>query len=172
VDHSIAAQIVVIGLVASAPHVRMLDAQSARPSDVRARKIALDPSALWQRFAYEQCHAVVPGSWHGDSEAGSVSAPDGSSLSIRMFRMASWIRHKAQIREAFVYLNLVHEDSDRRLWFEFGTGQHIQHYISSTDGSHICSGLLEIRTRTPASEITAHRIADSIGPDPERPVHQ
>jgi hypothetical protein len=166
VPSSIVVRILVIGLVTAAIDVRMVAAQKPeRPPEVRAPGIVMSPNAEWQPLVYDGCHVVVPGSWHGDAGSSSVSAPDGSNLSIRMFRTTGWSNHKAQIKAAFVHLNRVHEDSDRRLWFEFGTGQHIQHYISSTDGSRICSGLLEIPTRTPTAEATANRIADSIGPE-------
>jgi hypothetical protein len=125
------------------------------------------PQAAWQLLSYQRCRFAVPASWHGD---GSLAiAPDGSSVSVRMFRMTSWPAHKAQMKAAFGRVNAVHEDSDRRLWFDIGDAPRIQHYIDVPNGLTVCSALVEIRASTTAgSEDLVKRIAESIGPTPEK----
>jgi hypothetical protein len=95
-----------------------------------------------------------------------VIAPDGiSSLSVRRFRIVNWSMHKAQIRAAFVPLNVVHEDSDHRFWFEVGNGQRIMHYIAIRNGLSACIGLMEIRAAAmPMADGTMDRIVEGIGP--------
>ena len=65
-----------------------------------------------------------------------------------MFRIASWSAHKAQIRAAFGHLTIVHEDNERRFWFEIGDKPRVQHFIDVSNGLSVCSGLLEIRAAT------------------------
>ena len=117
----------------------------------------------WRLLSYDGCHFAVPGSWQQNADGSAVSAPDGSNLSVRMLRTANWSAHKSQVRAAFGQLSTVHEDSGRRLWFEFGDGSRTQHYIAVTNGARICAGLLE--TRTKASARDTSEIAASIGPD-------
>jgi hypothetical protein len=57
----------------------------------------------------------------------------------------------------------IHEDSDRRLWFEIGDRDSTQHYIDVANGSSACIALLEIRAAAPDGEDMASRIAASIG---------
>jgi hypothetical protein len=112
------------------------------------------------------CRAAVLACRGGASLA---LAPDGSYISIRMFRITSWPAHKAQIRAAFGRVTVVHEDSDRRLWFEIGDKPRVQHYIDVTNGLSVCSGLFEIRTATtPDADDTSKRIAESVGPAPDK----
>ncbi len=73
--------------------------------------------------------------------------------------------HKAQIRATFVYLKKVHDDSDRRFWFEFGNENSTTHFIDVWDGSNACIGLLEIRAAALRTiEDTVSRIVASFGP--------
>ena len=95
-----------------------------------------------------------------------MAGPDGSNLSVRMYRIKSWSDHKAQIKRAFGRVNVVHEDSDRRLWFEIGDTPRVQHYIDVVNSLTTCTGLLEIRTATTLGAEDVKRIADSIGPAP------
>jgi hypothetical protein len=83
-----------------------------------------------------------------------------------MFRIKSWSDHKAQIKRAFGRVNVVHEDSDRRLWFEIGDTPRVQHFIDVANGLTACNGLLEIRAATTLTAEDTNRIADSIGPAP------
>jgi len=86
-----------------------------------------------------------------------------------MFKITSWSAHKAQIKAAFGRVKVMHEDSERRLWFEIGDKPRIQHYVDVVNGLSVCSGLLEIRTTTtPDAEDTTKRIAESVGPAPEK----
>jgi len=125
--------------------------------------------AGWLLLFHDGCRFAVRGSWRPDADAGFVSAPNGGSLSVRMFRITSWSAHKAQIRAAFGPLKVLHEDSDRRLWFEIGDKQRTQHYIDVANGLGTCTGLLEIRTTTTSDAgDTAARIADSIGAAPDK----
>ena len=72
------------------------------------------------------------------------------------------------IRAAYVHPKVVHEDSDRRFWFEIGDAPRIQLYIAAASGPTICDSLLEVRSETiPHREDTIRRIGTSIGPAPE-----
>lgn len=123
----------------------------------------------WHTFLRQGCRFAVPSSWHADADAGLATAPDGSTISVRMFRIASWPAHKAQIKAAFGRVNVVHEDSDRRLWFEIGDKPRIQHYIDVANGSSVCSALLEIRSAsTQDADDLTRRIAESIGPPDQK----
>jgi hypothetical protein len=81
-----------------------------------------------------------------------------------MFRIVNWSTHKTQIRAAYGRVKILHEDSERRLWFEIGDKPRVQHYIEVANGLDVCSGLLEIRATTTDAQDTTKRIADSIGP--------
>lgn len=164
------AAIVIASLVAVAVTVRTVDAQRPeRQQEVRIPGVGIMLKAGWQLLFHDGCRFAVPGSWRPEADGGFVSAPDGSNLSVRMFRMTSWSAHKAQIRAAFGQVKVLHEDSDRRLWFEIGDKQRTQHYIDVANGLSTCSGLLEIRAATtPDAEDTTKRIADSIGPAPDK----
>jgi hypothetical protein len=120
--------------------------------------------AGWQVRSYDGCRFAVPALWHAAPDGSSMSAADGSNLSVRTFRIASWSDHKAQLKAAFGRVNVMHEDSDRRLWFEIGDRPRVQHYIDVLTGAVACSGLLEIRTATTLTTEDVNRIADSIGP--------
>jgi hypothetical protein len=118
----------------------------------------------WQLMLYQGCRFAVPGSWHADPDGSSAAAPDGSTISIRMFKIKSWSLHKDQIKAAFGRVNVMHEDSERRLWFEIGVEPRIQHFIDISNGGSVCAALLEIRSAnsTDAQDI-AKRIVASIG---------
>jgi hypothetical protein len=107
-------------------------------------------------------------SWRATEDASEVVAPDGSNLSVRLFRIANWSTHKTQIKAAYGRVKILHEDSERRLWFEIGDKPRVQHYIEVANGLTVCSGLLEIRATTPDAEDTTKRIADSMGPASEK----
>ena len=166
--HRQLARPILASLVAVAVMGHAIDAQRPEPQpDIRAPGITL--RAGWQLLFHDGCRFAVPGSWRVARDAGVASAPDGSNLSMRVFRIASWSAHKAQIRAAFGAVKLLHEDSNHRLWFEFGDDQRTQHYIDVANGPSTCTGLLEIRAaRAPDAAETAARIADSIGPAADR----
>jgi hypothetical protein len=127
----------------------------------------LDPQvarAGWQALVHDSCRFAVPGSWHADDDASAAVAPDGSNISVRVYRIASWPAHAAQIKAAFGRVQTVHEDSDRRLWLEIADGLRVQHYIEVPKGHIVCSALLEIRPATTSDpEDTTRGIADSVG---------
>jgi hypothetical protein len=137
-----------------------------RPQDVRVPGPGVLLKIGWQSHVYDGCRLVSPASWHEAADGGSMVAPDGSSLSVRTYRIKSWSDHKGQIKAAFGRVNVVHEDSDRRLWFEIGDPPRVQHYIDVNNGTTVCTGLLEIRTATTLTAEDVNRIADSIGPAP------
>jgi hypothetical protein len=123
----------------------------------------------WKLFLYQGCRFAVPESWHEEGSLDLMRGPDGSSLAIRKSQSSSWSAHKAQIRAAYVHLKVVHEDSDRRFWFEIGDAPLVQHYVAVTNSATICTGLLEVRSNTMADrEDTINRIAGSIGPAPKK----
>jgi hypothetical protein len=142
------------------------DAQKPeRKQEVKIPGIGVSLKGGWQLVFYEGCRFAVPGSWHPDADGSLARAPDGSNLSIRTFNVRSWSAHKALIREAFGQVNAVHEDSERRLWFEIGDQTRVQHYIVVPSGVAVCAVLLEIHTTTmPDMQNTTKRIAESIGP--------
>jgi hypothetical protein len=115
---------------------------------------------------FDGCGFAVPVSWRANEDASSVKAPDGSNLSVRRFKIASWSAHKAQIKAAFGRVNVVHEDSERRLWFEIGDPPRVQHFIDVIGGLAVCNGLLEIRAATNLTAGDVRRIADSVAPRP------
>ena len=123
----------------------------------------------WQVLFHQGCRFAVPVSWHADAEGSVATGPDGSSVSVRIFRITKWSAHKGQIKAAFGRVNLMHEDSERRLWFEIGAKPRVQHYVDVLNGLSVCSALLDIRmATTPDAEDTTRRIAESVGPSPEK----
>jgi len=153
-----------------AVNVGAVDAQRPeRPQEVGVPGIGVMLKAGWQLLFHDGCRFAVPGSWRPDADANLVLAPDGSNLSVTTLRIASWQAHKAQIRAAYVHLKVVHEDSDRRFWFEIGDEPRIQHYIAVVNGQNVCVGLLDIHAMTtPDTADMVKRIADSVGPAPEK----
>lgn len=161
---------VTAGLLVVANLTPALSAQKPeRKQEVEIPGINISLKAGWQLLFHDGCRFAVPGSWHSEAGASVVSAPDGSNVSVRMFKITNWSAHKAQIRAAFGHVQAVHEDSDERLWLEIGDNLRVQHYIDVAHGLNVCSGLLEIRiATTPDAEETAKRIVESIGPAPEK----
>ena len=88
-----------------------VDAQKPeRQREVKVPGIDVSLKAGWQLLFRDGCRFAVPGTWHANGDGSLALAPDGSNLSIRMFRITSWSAHKAQIRVAFGHLDCVHED--------------------------------------------------------------
>jgi hypothetical protein len=140
-----------------------------RQQEVRVPGTDVLLKAGWQLLFDRACRFAVPGSWHLVGDTSFVRAPDGSSLAVRVLRDVNWSAHKAQIRAAYVHLKVVHEDSAHRFWFEVGEEPLVQHYIAVSDGTTICTGLLDIRSGAiPDREDTIKRIADSIGLSPKK----
>jgi len=162
--------LVITGLVAVAAIGRAVDAQRPeRQQEVRMPGIGIMLKAGWQLLFHDGCRMAVPGSWRADPDAGFVSGPDGDNLSVQTLTITNWSAHKARIKAAFGRMKVLHEDSDRRLWFEIGDTQRTQHYVDVANGLSACTGLLEIRTTTTRDAgDTATRIADSIGPAPDK----
>jgi hypothetical protein len=157
--------LVVITIAGPAPDAQKL----GRKQEVKTPGTDVSLKADWQLLFYEGCRFAVPVSWHANDDASLVVAPDGSKLSVRFFRITSWSAHKAQIRAAFGRVTVVHEDSDRRLWFEIGDKPRIQHFIDVANGVRMCSGLLEVRASTsPDVDDTTNRIVESIEPAPDK----
>jgi hypothetical protein len=159
---------VFIGLVLAVA-TRQPGAVSAQKPDPPQKTLSpgrgVAPTTGWQRLIRDGCQFEVPISWRPAADGDSVNAPDGSNLSIRGVQILNWSQHKAQIREAFVHLKVVHEDSDRRFWFEIGTDKDTMHYVAVRNGVSACIGLLEIRgASAPMTEGTRNRIVASIGP--------
>jgi hypothetical protein len=162
--------LLIAGVVAAAAIVRPLDAQraAARQPDTPMPGVGVVLRAGWQILVHDACRFAVPPSWRASAD-GSL-APDGSNLSVQTFRIRSWSAHKAQMRAAFGRVNVVHEDSDRRLWFEIGDKDRTQHIIDVASGSSACLGLLELRAVTTLNAEEVKSVADSIGPAPARPT--
>jgi len=164
------ALVVAFALLVAAVVGPAVDAQKPeRKQEVKVPGLDVPLKAGWQLLFYKGCRFAVPVSWHTNVDASLVLAPDGSNVSVRMFKVASWSTHKAQIKAAFGRVDVVNEDSERRLWFEIGDKGRVQHYIDVPNGLTVCSALLEIRAATtPDAEDTTRRIADSLGPAPEK----
>ena len=160
-----AASLMAAGLLGPRMTSAVSGAQRAgRQDDVRKPSVGFEAKPGWQLLVHDGCRFAVPGWWRAGPDAGSAHAPDGSSLSVRAFRITSWSEHKAQIMTVYGQVNVLHEDSERRLWFEIGDAQTTQHYIDVANGLDACAALLEIRTTTsPDTKDTIAGIADSIG---------
>jgi hypothetical protein len=152
-------------LVIVAAFVCPLEAQKPeRRQDVRVPGIDLALKAGWRLVLHDGCRFAVPGSWRSTADGSAVVAADGTNLSVRLFKISSWSTHKAHIRAAYGHLTTLHEDSDRRLWFEIGVKPQVQHMVDVVNGLSTCMGLLEIRTATSLSPDDVTRIVESIGP--------
>jgi hypothetical protein len=141
-----------------------LDAQRT----VRTAKIPgldLPLKAGWKLLVSHECRFAVPASWRASEDASLATAPDGNQISVRMFQILSWGDHTSQILTAFGSVRVLHENSDRRLWFEIGDPPRVQHFIDVSNGLSVCNGLLDIRRATLTADDVS-RIADSIGPAP------
>jgi hypothetical protein len=142
-----------------------LQAQKAeQKQDVKDPRLNESLKGGWQLLLHERCRFAVPGSWRPAADGSSAAGPDGSNISIRMFKIKNWSLHKAQIKAAFGRVNVMHEDSERRLWFEIGVQPRIQHYIGISNGGSVCSALLETRgaAASPDAQETTRRIVASI----------
>jgi len=161
--------IAVASLVLVAVTIRTAGAQKPeRLHEVHAPGPGIPLKAGWQLLFHDGCRFAVPGSWRPDADGGLVSAPGGSNLSVRAFKIANWSAHKTKMRATFGQVKVLHEDSDRRLWVEVGDSESSQHFIDVASGQRVCIGLLEIRgATTPDAADTTNRIADSIGPAPD-----
>ena len=158
----------VVGFAAVMACVGPVGAQKPeRQQRVQVPGMGVALKAGWQLLLQGGCRFAVPARWQATGDGSAAFSVDGNNLSVRMLRITNWSAHKAQIKAAFGRVNLVHEDSDRRLWFEFGDKQRTEHYIDVVNGLSACVGLLEIRAATALSPDDANRIADSIGPAPD-----
>jgi hypothetical protein len=144
--------------------VRAIDAQRPeRPQEVRVPGSGIVLHAGWQLLTRDRCRFTVPREWRPDAGHAFAFAPDGSSLSVTTIGIANWAQQRARMLSVFGPVTLVHEDSARRLWFEFGGPQRHQHYVSVIAGeSAACVGIVETRTFTSEAVETATRIADSL----------
>jgi hypothetical protein len=159
------ASTLVIGLVAVAEIVLTAWApRIERPPEGRVLSDQGAPPVAWKRLVHDGCQFAVPVSWRAVPDGEKVVAADGSTFSVRKFRILDWSVHKAHIRETFGHLNIVHEDSDHRFWFETGDENSPMHYIAVRDGLSACIALMQIRaTAMITAEDTASRIVASIG---------
>jgi hypothetical protein len=167
--HRCFVSVVVVSLIVFEATICTVNAQRPeRQQEVGVPGIGVTLKAGWQLLFQDGCRFAVPGSWRQD-RGGLVLAPDGSNLSVRMFQITNWSTHKSQILAAYGRVNVLHEDSARRLWFEIGDKERTQHYIEVVNGGVTCAGLLEVRAATtPDARDTTNRIADSIGPAPNK----
>jgi len=163
---TISAVVVATALVEPLPHAQTPE----RNREVKLPWMDLSLKEGWQLLFRQGCRFAVPGSWHTDADNGFAQAPDGSNISLRTFKIANWSVHKAQIKAAFGHVNVMHEDSNRRLWFEIGSQPRVQHYLDVLHGLSVCSALLEMRGEltTPDVEDTVMRIVDSVGAAPDK----
>ena len=118
----------------------------------------------WQVSHHDGCRYAIPASWRVEADGSVATAPDGSSVSIRMFHITNWADHKTRIKSAFGRVGTTHEDSDHRLWFEIGDKPRVQHYVDVVSGLNVCSVLIELRSAGDDVERTTKHIAESVGP--------
>ena|SRR5579871_884236 len=166
--HHRSATLAILIFVASLFGSRGLDAQRPeRQQEVQIPGTNLRLKRGWQLLLYRGCRFAVPGSWRANVEHSLATAPDGSSIAVRMFDITSWSAHKAQLKRAFGHVNVLHEDSERRLWFEIGDPSRVQHYVDVLNGLSVCSAIVEIRAATaPDADDTTARIIESVGAAP------
>jgi hypothetical protein len=161
------APVLAAGLVALVVTVGPVSGQRPeRQQDVPVPGIGVALKAGWQLRFHDHCRFAVPGTWRAAADGSAAFSPDGNNVSIRMFTITSWSAHKAQIKAAYGRVNVLHEDSDRRLWFEFGDKSRVQHYVDVANGLSVCVGLLEARAVTALNAEDVTRIVESIGPVP------
>jgi hypothetical protein len=135
--------------------------------DVQRPPIGGPLKAGWQLHVHNRRRFATPVSSSVDADGSLAIASAGSHISIRLRRITNWSAHKAQIRAAFGPVPVVHEDSNRRLWFGIGEEPSVRRFVDVTQGVSVCAGLIGIRaTTTPDADDTRH-IAESIGPTPE-----
>lgn len=162
--------ILAVAALAIVGHSRAFDAQGPeRQHEGNIPGTELPLKAGWKRLVYHECRFAVPASWRPNEDASLVTAPDGSNVSIRTFKIPSWSAHKSQILNAFGRVRVLHENSDHRLWFEIGDPPRIQHFIDVSVGASVCNALLEVRGSTLTFDDVT-RMADSIGP--AKPPHE
>jgi hypothetical protein len=161
------APLLAAGLVALAATVCPVSGQKPEPQqEALVPGIGIALKAGWQLRVHDHCQFAVPGTWRAAADGSAAFSPDGNNLSVRMFTITSWSAHKAQIKAAYGRVNVLHEDSDRRLWFEFGDKSRVQHYVDVANGLSVCIGLLEARAATALSADDVTGIVESIAPAP------
>jgi len=159
-----AAPAVIVGLLAAMRPVNGQRPERRQEVVVPGTGIALN--AGWQLRLPENCLFAVPHGWRPNVDGSGAFSPDGSTLSVRTFPITSWAAHKGQIKAAYGRINVLHEDSDKRLWFEFGDPPRVQHYVDVVTGLRVCVGLLDARPATALTADDVRRIVNSIGPAP------
>jgi hypothetical protein len=138
-----------------------------RQEEVEVPGLGIKIKAGWRVLFADGCRFAAPPSWQtAPGDKSLALAPDGSNLSVRIVRFSSWSDHKARIKAAYGQLKTVHEDTDRRLWFEVGDEHRTQHFIDVANAEGACLALLELRTPTKLTSEDISRIADSVGPIP------
>jgi hypothetical protein len=165
---AVPARLVACLLVLGVSVCRLAAQKPERRQEVLVPGLGVALKAGWQLLLQGGCRFAVPGPWRATADGASAFSPDGSSLSVRSFRITSWPAHKAQMKATYGRVNVLHEDSDRRLWFEFGDTRRVQHYIDVANGLSVCVGLLDVRAAATLNAEDVNRIADSIGPAPAR----
>jgi hypothetical protein len=140
----------------------------AAKDDVRVPGTTVVLKPGWKFLSYTGCGCVVPVLWQPSFDEPFAVGPDGSSLSIRKETIASWSEYKERVRRSYRDPKVVHEDSERRLWFETGADARLEHYVAAASGPTVCVGVLDVQrdSRSNAAETIA-TIARSIGLVPQ-----
>lgn len=80
-----------------------VDAQTTeRQRDIQRPSIGVSPKAEWQLHVHDGYRFAAPVSWHVDADGSLATAPDGSQVSVRLFRIANWSAHKAKSEQRSV----------------------------------------------------------------------
>jgi hypothetical protein len=152
------------GVACSVVIVSAARQRSPAKDDVRVPGTTVVLKAGWKFLSYTGCGCVVPVLWRPSFEEPLAIGPDGSSLSIRKETIASWSDYKERVRRSYGDPRIVHEDSERRLWFETGDEARLEHYIAAASGAIVCVGVLDVQRRSlSTAPETVAAIARSIG---------
>jgi hypothetical protein len=137
-----------------------------RPTELNVPGTDFKIKAGWRLFVQNGCRYSVPLAWQATGR-GTVSAPDGSTLSVHAIHSEDWPTYRAELRRSAITA-VVHEDSASRLWIEFvDEGLH-EHHIAVPVLGAICSAVLELRDSTGRPQDLLRGIAEGIGPAPAK----
>lgn len=166
------ARVLFAALVALVTAVCPANAQKPeRRQEVRVPGIGLNLKAGWQLVFHDGCRFAVPSTWRATADGTTVSSPDGSRVSVGMFKITNWSAHKGQMKAAYGRVNVLHEESDRRLWFEFGDAPRVHHVVDVANGLSVCIGVLDFSAATTLNAEDVNRIAGSVGLAPAQWPH-
>ena len=104
-----------------------------------------------------RCRFTVPSAWRIEDGELLATAPDGSATVAEEWTASpTWMHYKAGVA-ASLKPTVLHEDSARRLWFEYDAGwAGAHHYVAIPAANGAC--VLRIDVRPPASDAVAETV--------------